>query len=231
MRKILVLGLLFGTVGTFASGCTGDDDDDDDDDGGAVTITPANPTVVLGSSLQLTATFDGVAVTTTATWTSATESVATVGANTGLVATLSTGQTVITAAYQGEEGDTTVTVIGTGSTLTFSGSAWPHDGFNAFVRILDDDTGDVVDCQVSAPITDTAFSIEFGRILRIGKSYTYETFADLNDDGNYTQGGGTDHRWTGSINPTGSTTIIDVPHAQTQAALTWQNNAPCPGTP
>ena len=232
MRKILVLGLLFGTIVAWSSGCTGDDDDDDDHVApDSVEVTPANPTVAVGSSQQMVATgyigSNAEIVTDDSTWTSSSAGVATVSA-TGLVTGVSAGTTTITATHDGVSGSTTATVVGSGvSSLTFTGTAWPHDGSTAFVRILL--MGVVVDCQESAAIAGNAFSINYGAILNTGTTYTYETFADLNNDGNY-ENSGADHRWTGTFTPTTASHTEDVNHGETQGALTWANNAGCPGT-
>jgi hypothetical protein len=93
----------------------------------SVTITPANPLGALGdadsadpygatnNTLQFTATANYADnttgnVTASATWTSSTQAVATIGGATGLAALLTAGTSTITATYAGVSGDTLLTV-------------------------------------------------------------------------------------------------------------------------
>lgn len=232
MRKVLVLGLLFGTIAAINAGCTGDDDDDGHSPPDSITVS-GGTAVIVGSSLQLTATAvggdDAGDVTATSTWVSSSSAKATVSA-TGLVSGVAAGTTTITATHDDVTGQVVLTVstgAAASASLTFTGSGWPHNGSNAFVRILEG--GVVVDCQESAAIAGNAFSINFGAILDPGTLYTYETFADLNGDNNY-ENDTSDHRWTGTFTATTGTNTVTVPHANMQAALTWTNNAGCPGT-
>ncbi|MEZ4358589.1 MAG: Ig-like domain-containing protein [Kofleriaceae bacterium] len=80
----------------------------------SIAVTPANPTVVEGTTRQLTATgtlSDGSTqdLTSTATWTSSAAAVATVSA-TGLVTGVAPGDATITATMGAISGQTTVTV-------------------------------------------------------------------------------------------------------------------------
>lgn len=237
MRKLLVLGLMFGTIAAWNSGCSGDDDDDDHEAPVSIAIT-GGTSVNVGSNLQLTATATYADsstedITTDSAWTTNSAGVATVGAATGLVTGVSAGTATISATHDDVVGTTTITV-GTGgaatSSLTFTGSGWPHNGSIAYVRILENGTPIAGGCLASTAISGQAFSINFGAILTQGHTYTYETFADLNADSNYDTGGG-DHNWVGSVGAvTTGTTTKNVPHADAQAALTWTNNAGCPGT-
>lgn len=240
MRKVLVLGLMFGMVAVWNTACSGDDDDGHE---APVSIAvTGGTTVTVGSTLQLTATAtydDGSTGDVTSgaegsAWTTNSAANATVGAATGVVMGVSTGQAVITATHDGISGTATITVNpagGAASSLTFTGSAWPHNGSNAFVRILEGST--VVACQESAVIAGMAFSINFGAILEQGTTYTYETFADLNGDNNYEDDvGGSDHRWRGTFSPGTANFTQNVPHGNmqaTQAEMTWVDNAVCPG--
>jgi uncharacterized protein YjdB len=93
----------------------------------AIVVTPANPSVVVGHTLQMTATAmfaDGTTqdVTDTSIWMSAPNTTASVGAVTGLVDALTPGTTTISATIsvaEGEivEGSTTVTVTETAPVL------------------------------------------------------------------------------------------------------------------
>ena len=239
MRKLLVFGLMLGTVAAWNTGCSGDDDDDGHQEPVSIAIT-GGAAVTVGSNLQLTATatFEDAStedITSESAWTTNSAANATVGAATGLATGVSSGPATITATHDGVVGTVNLTVS-TGaaatSTLTFTGSAWPHNGSNAFVRILEGTT--VIDCQESAVIAGTAFSIDFGAILTQGTTYTYETFADLNGDNNYEDDvGGSDHRWRGTFNASSPAVVFDVPHGNGQATdvqMTWVNNAGCPGT-
>ena len=239
MRKVLVLGLMFGMVAVWNTACSGDDDDDDGHEAPVSIAVTGGTAVTVGSTLQLTATatYDDAStedITSGAegsVWTTNSAANATVGAATGLVTGVSAGPATITATHDGIAGSITLTVS-TGSaatsTLTFTGSAWPHNTFIAYVRILEGTT--VIACQASSAIAGQAFAINFGGILTQGHTYTYETFADLNSDSNYDTGGG-DHNWVGSVGAvtTGATTK-NVPHGDAQTALTWTNNTGCPGT-
>jgi uncharacterized protein YjdB len=80
----------------------------------SISVTPANPTVPLGETEQLTATgtlSDNTTedLTSQVTWTSATPAVATINA-TGLATTLTTGSSSISAAFGGFTGQTLLTV-------------------------------------------------------------------------------------------------------------------------
>jgi uncharacterized protein YjdB len=86
----------------------------------SITITPVNPAIANGTSLQLTATgifSDGTTqdLTSSVSWTSSTGAIATVS-NTGLITGTSVGSTTITATQAGVSGTTIVTV--TGAVLT-----------------------------------------------------------------------------------------------------------------
>ncbi len=86
----------------------------------SVSVTPVAPIILIGASLQFTATAnysDGsqVDVTTSSAWTSSNTGVATVGASTGLGHGVAQGFSTITATYSGLSGPSTLTVLGTGS--------------------------------------------------------------------------------------------------------------------
>jgi hypothetical protein len=93
----------------------------------SITVTPANPTAALGdadsadpfgptnNTLPFTATANYADTTTgnvtaSATWTSGTPAVATIGGATGLATLLTAGSSTITAAYAGVSGNTQLTV-------------------------------------------------------------------------------------------------------------------------
>jgi uncharacterized protein YjdB len=78
----------------------------------AVVVTPANPSVEVGATVQLQAAISpGNATNKTVTWTSSAPAIAAVS-NTGLVSAYAVGSTVITAAsVDGPSGTTTVTVV------------------------------------------------------------------------------------------------------------------------
>ena len=86
----------------------------------SITITPVNPSIANGTSMQLTATgifSDGSTqnLTNSVSWSSSSAAVGTVS-STGLVAGAGVGSTTITATQAGVSATTTVTV--TGATLT-----------------------------------------------------------------------------------------------------------------
>jgi uncharacterized protein YjdB len=82
----------------------------------SVAVTPATPSVAIGATQQFTATAvysDGSArdVTRIAAWNSATLAVATVNATSGIAVGVNPGSSVITAAFEGKNGATTLTVL------------------------------------------------------------------------------------------------------------------------
>jgi Bacterial Ig-like domain (group 2) len=95
----------------------------------AVVITPSNSSLIPGRSQQMRATavhFDNTTtdVSSQATWTSSRPDVATVN-SAGLVSTLLTGQTEISAQYQGVTGSTgfTVTTVATSGVVVVPAAA------------------------------------------------------------------------------------------------------------
>ncbi|MET0858289.1 MAG: Ig-like domain-containing protein [Telluria sp.] len=82
----------------------------------SVAVTPATASIAIGASQQLVATAtysDGSSrdVTVGAAWTSAAPAIATVNATSGLAAGVSIGNAVVTAAFSGKSGTSTVTVL------------------------------------------------------------------------------------------------------------------------
>ena len=95
----------------------------------AVVITPSNPSLIPGRSMQMRATAVHLDNTTSdvgwqATWTSSRPDVATVN-STGLVSTLQTGETTISAEYQGVAGSTSfiVTTVGISGVIVVPAAA------------------------------------------------------------------------------------------------------------
>jgi hypothetical protein len=83
-----------------------------------VTVTPLGEGLAAGATANYAATAnfsDGSTqvVTTSASWTSSTSGVATVGATTGVVKAVAAGQTTISATYQGVTGSTALNVVTT----------------------------------------------------------------------------------------------------------------------
>jgi uncharacterized protein YjdB len=123
----------------------------------AVVVTPANPSLVPGGSLQMRATavyIDASTsdVTSQATWTSSRPMVATVSP-TGLVSALVTGETTIYATYLGLTGSTsfTATTVGTvGITVTPASASLAHGATRMFTATLAFSNGTSLD------ITETA---------------------------------------------------------------------------
>ncbi len=82
----------------------------------SVAVTPATASVAIGASQKLVATAtytDGSSrdVTVGAAWTSATPAVATVNATSGVAVGVSVGNAVVTAAFNGKSGTSTLTVL------------------------------------------------------------------------------------------------------------------------
>jgi uncharacterized protein YjdB len=108
-----------------------------------VSITPAGPSIVPGGTFQMRAVaihVDGSIsdVTAQATWSSSRPSVATVSAS-GLVSALLTGETEISATYQGVVGSThfTVTTVATtGITIAPASATVAHGETRRFTAIL-----------------------------------------------------------------------------------------------
>jgi len=93
----------------------------------SIAVTPANPSIAVGTTQQFTATgtySDGSTqnLTSTATWSSSASGVATISA-TGLASAVKAGQTTIEAAVDTINGSTTLTVTTlTGGTFVWTGS-------------------------------------------------------------------------------------------------------------
>lgn len=115
MTRMTRTGLLLVAIATVlvAIGC-GDKKKEHHEDPSSVEVLPANPTAVVGTTVQFTATAhfedgDTEDVTGESIWASGTAGVATIDA-TGLATTLSTGMSVITATHDEVPGTTTLTV-------------------------------------------------------------------------------------------------------------------------
>ena len=127
LLSVLVLALM--------TGCSGGSSDSSTSTITLLAVTPANPSIFAGSTIQLTATgtFSDNTIqdlTAQASWSSSSQSVATIsnaaGSN-GLVASLTPGTTTITATWGGASGSTLLTVNSAPSgnnvlTLTVNGS-------------------------------------------------------------------------------------------------------------
>lgn len=90
----------------------------------SITVTPANPSIIVNGQQQFTATgnySDGSHqnLTSSATWTSSSPSVATIN-STGLATGVAAGSTTITATYGSVHGNTGLTVTGGTGTFTIS---------------------------------------------------------------------------------------------------------------
>ena len=127
LLSVLVLALM--------TGCSGGSSDSSTPTITLLAVTPANPTIIVGSTIQLTATgtFSDNTVqdlTAQASWSSSSQSVATISnaaSSNGLVASLAPGTTTITATWGGASGSTLLTVNSAPSgnnvlTLTVNGS-------------------------------------------------------------------------------------------------------------
>lgn len=96
-------------------------------------------------------------------------------------------------------------------TLTAKFSAMsPHLNQPFKARVVDVATGNQVGEQVVAKITSTEFTLNFGKILVMGKNYNLDFYADVDNNG-YTFPG--DHAWR---------TVIS--NVQTDIAATFSHN-------
>jgi hypothetical protein len=101
----------------------------------SVAVTPVNPSIPQGGTQQFTATgtysdSSTQDVTTTASWTSGTPAVASIGLHSGLASGLARGLSVVTASLGGKSGNTTLTVGGPVPTLTYTGATAAAPGAN-----------------------------------------------------------------------------------------------------
>jgi hypothetical protein len=191
MRKVLVLGLLFGTLAAWTTGCSGDDDDDGHTAPDSITVS-GGTAVTVGSSLQLTATAVGGSepgdITTESAWTTNSAGVATVGAATGLVTGVSAGTATISAEHDGVIGMTTITVSTAGAaafTATVSGDwsgAHPGTAYDYYVRVIDTADDSVVFCDSQNVVA--IFNVVTPAILIAGHSYIAQALVDLDGNGN-----------------------------------------------
>ena len=109
--------------------------------------------------------------------------------------------------------------------FTLTGTGWPHNNDYAYVRVLE---GTTVMWCTSAQITGMTFTVTSADLLSESTSYTWQTFADLDANGQY-DGMATDHSWEGSFATTTTNAAITVPHATTQTNLSWpMGAAACP---
>lgn len=229
---------MFGTLAAWNTGCTGGDDDDDDGHTPPDSITISGGTAVtVGTDLQLTATAvggdDPGDITTISTWTTNSAGVATVGASTGLVTGVSAGTATITAEHDGVMGTTIVTVSTAAATfdatVTGDWSAAHGDGVPMFIRIVDDDTGDVVYCaddELTETVAATAGQLNAAApgVLIAGHTYRAEAIADVGATVGTIDG--TDHPYmSAAVGPIGADATLMVPHSGT--APGW-SGTPCP---
>lgn len=120
----------------------------------------------------------------------------------------------------------TVTPTATPAALDFTltGTGWPHDGDYAYVRVLEGTT--VLWCT-SSLIASQTFTVTSADLLSDSTSYTWQTFGDLNNNGQY-DGMATDHSWEGSFATSTTNAVITVPHSTTQTNITGWTGAACP---
>jgi Bacterial Ig-like domain (group 2) len=94
----------------------------------SITVTPANPSVLVGATIQLSGVgtlSDGTQVSGAATWASSNTAVATIDPNSGMATGISAGTTAISASFQGVTGKTTLTVNAV-SALSISTTSLPR---------------------------------------------------------------------------------------------------------
>lgn len=148
---------------------------------------------------------------------------------------------VVVAACTGDDDDDDVATSPTGSptaspspspsptsaNFTLTGTGWPHNGMQAWVRVFQGTT--VEWCAGSANIAGQTFTVTSANLLTSGVTYTWETFADLGGTADGYDGSATDHSWRGTFVAGTAATTITVPHADAQATLTWDLTTLCPG--
>ncbi len=139
---------------------------------------------------------------------------------------------VAAACTSGDGYDSTPTPTPTPVPRTFSFTGvdyTAHAGFIAAVRVLDGTT--VVFCGTSGAIT-TDFTITApGTPLEDGKTYSVETFADLNTDNRVYDEANQDHNWSFTIGPVTSNVAMSFVHFSVpESAITWTENMGCPGS-
>lgn len=138
--------ILSGVLALVGCGGGGGGNDQPNKNVTSIKIAPVNPSIVVGSQQQFTATavFDDGSqqdVTSSATWTSADTTKAKIG-NSGLATTMDIGRPQITATYSSFSATTRLTIV-IGSTLPVARFAYGGRGtFNGFSSyVVDDATG------------------------------------------------------------------------------------------
>lgn len=121
MRRIFLLCVSLATIAAWSAGCEPEKEEKDESPD-SLTVGPENPTVTVGSSLQLTATaifadLPSQDVTDLASWSTTTSAIATV--NGGLLTALSVGTVRVNASYDLRTGTTLVTVVPTQGAIGF----------------------------------------------------------------------------------------------------------------
>jgi len=126
----------------------------------SITVNPANPSVVVGNTQQMTATTldqNGAPFVATVTWTSSNLAVGTINATTGMFTAVAVGTTTVTATSGAVTGTTLVTVTAVPQS---SGGG----GGGSFIRpligqVLGASTGPIAGCDNRA----TGFSVTTGQ--------------------------------------------------------------------
>lgn len=133
MTKVRILGLTLAATLSITSCSDGGPGDPDNDDRTVATVqvTPANPSVVAGATVTLSATAKNAAGATvdgtSFTWSSEDPDVASVDQSTGVVTGVAAGTTTISATGGGKTGSTTVTITST-SVTTSAALAYARGG-------------------------------------------------------------------------------------------------------
>ena len=199
----------------------------------SVAVTPANPSVVVGATKQFAATgtyTDGstVDLTSTATWSSSSASVATVTSG-GLATGAAVGSATITATSGSIAGSTTLTVSQATPTITWADPAGIVYGTALGTSQLN--------ASASAPGT-FSYSPAAGTVLHVGAGQVLSVTFTPTDTANYTTASKAVHvtvtaaalsvtadsksRVVGQANPALTATISGFVNGDTPASLTAQ---------
>jgi hypothetical protein len=118
MRRLLLLCASLVTISAWTAGCTPEEKEEEDGSATSIDVGPANPSVVIGETIQLTATAifadaPSEDITNAAVWNTTTSAIATVDnlVDHGLVTAHAVGTVRISATSDLRTGSTIVTVL------------------------------------------------------------------------------------------------------------------------
>ena len=116
--------------------------------------------------------------------------------------------------------------------ISVSGTGWPHNGLNAYVRVLDLDSANrVVLCKGPLVIASMAWTASSNGAATAGHRLKAESWVDLNADGNFDPGAATlnDHDYSVSAPAAAANVTMTIAHGSTADMVTWTANTGCPG--